>query len=74
VILNDRIHTGAVTDSSSKHTRGTTHVKLIILYMTAVADFKQRWRQRGKTTDCSFKDIWLVELWRLMCNFCLWHV
>jgi len=25
--------------------------------MTAIADFKQRWRQRRKTEDCSFKDI-----------------
>jgi len=32
----------------------TTHVKLIILQMTAIADFKQRWQQRGKTLDCSF--------------------
>jgi len=23
--------------------------------MTAIADFEQRWRQRGKTLDCSFK-------------------
>jgi len=30
---------------------------LIIPQMTAIADFKQRWRQRGKTPDCSFKQI-----------------
>jgi len=23
--------------------------------MTAIADIEQRWRQRGKTADCSFK-------------------
>jgi len=33
--------------------RGTTHVKIIIP-QTAIADFEQRWRQRGKTEDCSF--------------------
>jgi len=35
--------------------QGTTRVKLIITRLTAIADFKQRWRQRGKTVDCSFK-------------------
>jgi len=25
--------------------------------MTAIADFEQRWRQRGKTPDCSFNII-----------------
>jgi len=24
--------------------------------MTAIADFEQRWRQRGKTVDCSSKN------------------
>jgi len=31
------------------------HVKFIIPRITVIADFEQRWRQRGKTTDCSFK-------------------
>jgi len=35
--------------------QGTTRVKLIITRLTAIADFKQRCRQRGKTVDCSFK-------------------
>jgi len=34
--------------------KGTTHLKLIIPLITAISDFEQRWRQRGKTTDCSF--------------------
>jgi len=28
---------------------------LIIPQITAVAEFEQRWWQRGKTPDCSFK-------------------
>jgi len=28
--------------------------------MTAVADFEQRWRQRGKTLDRSFKVMYYV--------------
>jgi len=28
--------------------------------MTAIADFEQRWRQRGKTPDCGFKKAGLV--------------
>jgi len=30
---------------------------LIIPRMAAIADFKQRWRQRGKTPDCSFNQM-----------------
>jgi len=36
----------------------TIHVKLIITPMTAIADFEQRWRQRGKkhwTAALTFK-------------------
>jgi len=32
-----------------------TYVMLIITRITAIADLEQRWRQRGKTGDCSFK-------------------
>jgi len=42
--------------------------------MTAIADFEQRWRQRGKTPDCSFKqagtrlkDHFLSKVWN-------WHM
>jgi len=35
--------------------RGTTHVKLIILRITTIADFEQRWPQRGNTMDSSLK-------------------
>jgi len=34
--------------------RSTTHVKLRIPQITAIADFKQRWQQRGKTVGSSF--------------------
>jgi len=30
-------------------------IAVICPHKTAIADFEQRWRQRGKTTDCSFK-------------------
>ena len=58
--------------------RGTTHVKLIIPRITAIADFEQRWRQRGKTVDCGFKqkpsdETVLNSLVRQSCIKCFWH-
>jgi len=46
------IHTGAVCVHLC-HVE--VQLTLIIPRITAVADFEQRWRQRGKTADCSFK-------------------
>jgi len=34
--------------------RNTTWYKLIILRMSVIVDFEQRWRQRGKTVDWRF--------------------
>jgi len=34
--------------------------------MTAIADFEQRWRQRGQTEDCNFK----VNQRRCVVGFC----
>jgi len=61
VILNDIIHTvndpqrhsdwkqhSPQTLDSFVSCRSTTHIKLIIPQMTAIADFEQRWQQRGK--------------------------
>jgi len=38
--------------------------------MTAVADFEQRWRQRGKTTDCSF-NLNLISCTLIVAPWCL---
>jgi len=43
-----QVHILFKTLDSSALWRGTTHLKLIILQTTAIADFKQRCRQRGK--------------------------
>jgi len=78
VILNGSIHIGAVTDSLTVSSnivfihavpcRGcwsTTHVKLIVPRMTAIAGFEQRWRQREKMPDCSFLFFFSVNLLEL---------
>jgi len=63
-IICDTECTGTATDSltvSSKHwiipccAVPRYNETLIIPRMTEIADFEQRWWQRGKTVDCSFK-------------------
>jgi len=40
--------------AAEKQRSQLNHVKLIIPQIAAIADFEQRWRQRGKTY-CGFK-------------------
>jgi len=54
VILYDSIHTALLVFFHAVSCQFTTHVKMIIPRITPIADFEQRWRQRGKATDRSF--------------------
>jgi len=43
-----------VPNDGKFYPEGTTNSEAVQSIKAAVADFEQRWQQRGKTTDCSF--------------------